>query len=73
VPDEVIDRRLLRPLPDNTAGISDETGKITVTTEAARLTREGIPSPSDRRAQLFGRPVKGGPWTAKIHTACSYA
>ena len=40
--------------------LADETGKITCATEAARLTREGIPSPSDRRAQLYGRPVKGG-------------
>jgi site-specific DNA recombinase len=55
--------------------LSDETGKITVATEAARLTREGIPSPSDRRAQLYGRPVKGGPWTAKTlkHILCSEA
>jgi site-specific DNA recombinase len=28
-----------------------------------RLTREGIPSPGDRRAQLYGRPMNGGPWT----------
>jgi site-specific DNA recombinase len=55
--------------------LSDETGKITVATEAARLTREGVPSPSDRRAQLYGRPVKGGPWTAKTlkHILCSEA
>ena len=55
--------------------LSDETGKITGATEAARLTREGIPSPSDRRAQLYGRPVKGGPWTAKTvkHILCSEA
>ncbi len=55
--------------------LADETAKITCATEAARLTREGIPSPSDRRAQLYGRPVKGGPWTAKTvkHILCSEA
>jgi len=42
--------------------LSDETGKITVGTEAVRLNREGIPCPSDRRAQLYGRPVTGGTW-----------
>jgi len=50
-------------------------GKITVGTEAVRLTREGIPSPGDRRAQLYGRPVKGGPWTGHTlkHIVCSEA
>ena len=43
--------------------LADETGKITIGTEAVRLTREGVPSPGDRRAQLYGRPMKGGPWT----------
>jgi site-specific DNA recombinase len=43
--------------------LADQTGTITVGTEAVRLTREGIPSPDDRRAQLYGRPVKGAPWT----------
>jgi site-specific DNA recombinase len=43
--------------------LADETGKITVGTEAARLTREGIPCPNDRRAQLYGRPMTGGQWT----------
>jgi site-specific DNA recombinase len=45
--------------------LADETGKVTCATEAARLNREGIPAPSDRRAQLYARPVKGGPWTPK--------
>ncbi|MFC1439786.1 recombinase family protein [Streptacidiphilus sp. N1-10] len=45
--------------------LADRTGKITKATEAARLTREGVPSPDDRRAQLYGRPMKGSPWTAK--------
>ncbi|MFI9556129.1 recombinase family protein [Nonomuraea endophytica] len=45
--------------------LTDATGKITCATEAARLNREGIPSPSDRRAQIYGRPMKGSLWTAK--------
>ncbi|WP_236047230.1 recombinase family protein [Streptacidiphilus fuscans] len=45
--------------------LADETGKITVHSEAARLTRAGVPSPSDRRAQLYGRPMKGTPWNPK--------
>ena len=55
--------------------LADETGKITCATEAARLNREGIPSPSDRRAQLYGRAVKGGAWNAKtvMHILCSDA
>ncbi len=55
--------------------LADETGKITVGTEAVRLTRTGIPSPSDRRAQLYGRPMKGGPWTGHTlkHILCSEA
>jgi site-specific DNA recombinase len=43
--------------------LADETGKITVGTEAVRLNREGVPCPSDRRAQLYSRPLKGGAWT----------
>ena len=55
--------------------LADETGKITIGTEAVRLTREGIPSQGDRRAQLYGRPVKGGPWTGHTlkHILCSEA
>lgn len=45
--------------------LADETGKVTCATEAARLNREEIPAPSDRRAQLYARPVKGHAWTAK--------
>jgi site-specific DNA recombinase len=45
--------------------LADETGKVTCATEAARLNREGIPAPSDRRAQLYARPMKGHVWTAK--------
>ena len=43
--------------------LADETGKVTVGTEAVRLNREGVPCPSDRRAQLYGRPLTGGQWT----------
>jgi len=35
--------------------LADETGKITCATEAARLNREGIPAPSDHRAELYAR------------------
>jgi site-specific DNA recombinase len=45
--------------------LADETGKVTCATEAARLNREGIPAPSDRRAQLYARPMKGHVWTPK--------
>ncbi len=45
--------------------LSDGTGKITAASEAARLTRAGVPSPYDRRAQLYGRPVKGAMWNRK--------
>jgi DNA invertase Pin-like site-specific DNA recombinase len=45
--------------------LADETGKITCATEAARLNREQVPTPDDRRAQLYARPVKGGEWTPK--------
>jgi len=45
--------------------LADETGKVTCATDAARLNREQIPTPPDRRAQLCARPVKGHMWTAK--------
>ncbi|WP_349259739.1 hypothetical protein [Actinospica sp.] len=35
---------------------------ITYSTEAVRLTREGIPSPADHRAMLYGREPKGSIW-----------
>ena len=55
--------------------LADETGKITCATEAARLTRDGIPSPSDRLAQLYGRKLSGKPWNPKTvkHILCSEA
>ncbi len=43
--------------------LTDTTGKITTYTEAARLTRAGIPSPRDHRAVMYGREPKGTPWT----------
>ncbi len=42
--------------------LADETGKITQNTECARLNRAGILSPTDHRAVLYGRQVKGGQW-----------
>jgi len=45
--------------------LADTTGDITCATESARLNREGVPSPDDRRAQLYARPMKGHHWTAK--------
>ncbi|NUU21476.1 MAG: recombinase family protein, partial [Streptomycetaceae bacterium] len=45
--------------------LTDETGKITVATEAARLTRAGVPSPNDHRAIMYGRAAQGRPWTPK--------
>ncbi|MGW6774059.1 recombinase family protein [Streptomyces sp. NPDC055037] len=45
--------------------LTDETGMITLATEAARLTRTGVLSPLDRRRVLYGKEPKGSPWTAK--------
>ncbi|MDH6133950.1 site-specific DNA recombinase [Kitasatospora sp. MAA4] len=42
--------------------LADETGMITVSTEAVRLTREGVLSPADHRAVMYGRSPKGGRW-----------
>ncbi len=49
--------------------LADETGKVTYSTEAARLNREGVPCPDDRRAQLYGRRLRGSPWS---HHAVKY-
>ncbi len=46
--------------------LADRTGKITPDTEAVRLTRAGVPSPEDRRAQIYGRPLKGLPWRGAV-------
>jgi hypothetical protein len=55
--------------------LADETGKITCWTECVRMTRAGIPSPFDRLAQLYGRPVKGRVWIANTlkYILCSEA
>lgn len=55
--------------------LTDTTGTITPATEAARLTRAGVLSPSDHRAVMYGRKPKGGEWRAKalIHILTSQA
>ena len=45
--------------------LADDSGKITVATEAVRLTRAGVLSPADHRAVMYGREPKGGPWSPK--------
>ena len=45
--------------------LADRTGTITAYTEAARLTREGVLSPRDHRAVMYGREPKGTPWTGQ--------
>ncbi|MFF2618106.1 recombinase family protein [Kitasatospora sp. NPDC058046] len=42
--------------------LADSTGKITVYSEAARLTRAGVLSPDDWRAVMYGREPQGKPW-----------
>lgn len=42
--------------------LADTTGTITPYTEAARLTREGVLSPRDHRAVMYGRTPQGLPW-----------
>jgi len=66
---------IIRDVAERILAADDDDPKITCATEAARLTRAGIPSPSDRRAQLYGRPLSGGSWTAKTvkHILCSEA
>lgn len=49
--------------------LSDGTERITPASEAARLTRAGVACPSDRRAELYGRPKKGSPWGRKALAA----
>ncbi|WP_275464571.1 recombinase family protein [Streptomyces noursei] len=44
--------------------LADETGTITVHTEAARLNRAGVLSPADHRAVMYGRKAKGTLWNA---------
>jgi DNA invertase Pin-like site-specific DNA recombinase len=42
--------------------LTDTTGKITPDSEAARLTRAGVYSPSDHRRALYGGQTRGKPW-----------
>jgi len=42
--------------------LTDKTGKITCSTEAARLSRAKVLSPADHRAVLYGKEPKGSPW-----------
>ncbi|MBS2550318.1 recombinase family protein [Catenulispora sp. NL8] len=46
--------------------LDDESGQITVNTEAARLNREGVLSPKDHRAVMYGRESEGTPWGSKM-------
>ncbi|MEV0438009.1 recombinase family protein [Streptomyces spectabilis] len=43
--------------------LADETGKITLNTEAARLNREGVLSPNDHRRVMYGKEPRGSLWT----------
>ncbi|UXY29455.1 recombinase family protein [Streptomyces sp. HUAS TT20] len=43
--------------------LADTTGEITVSTECARLTREGVLTPHDLLAVMYGREPKGKEWT----------
>ncbi|WP_405671830.1 recombinase family protein [Streptomyces sp. NBC_01530] len=43
--------------------LADVTGQITISTECSRLTREGVPTPHDLMAVMYGRDPKGSPWT----------
>jgi site-specific DNA recombinase len=44
--------------------LADTTGEITAYTEATRLNREGVLSPEDYRAVVYGREPKGTFWIA---------
>ncbi|MFJ2212759.1 recombinase family protein [Streptomyces sp. NPDC101062] len=48
--------------------LTDETGLITPSSEAAIMTRAGILSPMDRRRVQYGREPKGTPWTDVVIT-----
>jgi site-specific DNA recombinase len=45
--------------------LDDESGTVTIFTEAVRLNRKGVLSPRDYRAVMYGRPSQGLPWHAK--------
>lgn len=57
---------ILRDVADRI--LSDESGTVTAATEAARLNRAGVLSPSDHRAVVYGREPAGHRWTARTLT-----
>lgn len=59
-----IDREAAEVIRDVKSRIlEDESGTITIATEAARLNRAGVLSPKDHRAVMYGRKSTGGSWT----------
>lgn len=46
--------------------LDDETGTVTVSTEAVRLNRARVLSPKDHRAVMYGREPQGTPWGHKM-------
>lgn len=46
--------------------LTDETGTITVATEAARMTRAGIPAPMDQLAIMYGRESQNRKWAGNV-------
>lgn len=46
--------------------LDDESGTITVATEAVRLNRAGVLSPKDHRAVMYGRQPEGTSWAPKL-------
>jgi site-specific DNA recombinase len=44
--------------------LTDDSGTITVDTEAARMNREGVLSPQDHLRVMYGRKPKGQKWTS---------
>ncbi|MFD7454439.1 recombinase family protein [Kitasatospora sp. NPDC059827] len=46
--------------------LTDETGRVTVDSEAARLTRAGVLSPSDWSRVMYGKEPIGGRWSGNV-------
>lgn len=46
--------------------LDDESGTITVSTEAVRLNKAGVLSPKDHRAVMYGREPEHTPWENKM-------
>ncbi|MFJ5234739.1 recombinase family protein [Kitasatospora sp. NPDC088391] len=46
--------------------LTDETGRVTVDSEAARLTRAGVLSPADWSRVMYGKEPTGGHWNGNI-------